>query len=71
MSVTHNASIQNSIADIVLTEIDTGAGNATIELQTSLGVEVATLIFSDPAGSVVGPVLTFDSLTLINDRLHR
>ena len=63
MSVTHNASIQNSIADIVLTEIDTGAGNATIELQTSLGVEVATLIFSDPAGSVVGPVLTFDSLT--------
>ena len=63
MAVTHNANIQNSIAGIVLTEIDTGIGNAIIELQTSLGVEVATLTCSDPAGTVVGSVLTFDTLT--------
>ena len=63
MAVTHEAATRNAIADAVLTAIDTGAGNATIELRTSGDVEVATLTFSDPAGTVSGAVLTFSAIT--------
>ena len=63
MSVTHHPDVQNAITVSVLTEIDSGVGNATIEFQTSADVEVATLICSDPAGDVVGPVLTFGVIT--------
>lgn len=63
MSVTHEAATRNAIADAVLAQIDTGAGNATIELRTSGDVEAATLTFSDPAGTVAGAVLTFDTIT--------
>jgi len=48
-----------------LAEIDAGAGNATIELRTSGDVEVATLTCADPAGTVSGETLTFD--TIAND----
>ena len=63
MSVTHHADTQNAIADAVLVEIDTGAGNATIELLTSGDVEVATLTCADPAGTVSGAVLTFGTIS--------
>jgi hypothetical protein len=63
MSVTHHADTRNAIADAVLAAIDTGAGNATLELRTSGDVEVATLTCSDPAGTVTGAVLTFSAIT--------
>ena len=59
MSVTHHANTRNAIADAVLAEIDTGAGNATIELRDAGNTEVSTLTFSDPAGTVGGAILTF------------
>ena len=62
MSVTHHADTRNAIAAAVLAEIDAGAGNATIELRTSGDVEVATLTCADPAGTVGGAVLTFDTI---------
>jgi hypothetical protein len=63
MSVTHHTDTRNAIADAVLAAIDTGAGNATLELRTSGDVEVATLTCSDPAGTVTGAVLTFSAIT--------
>lgn len=59
MAVTHAAAIRNTIADAVVDAIDAGAGAGTLELQTSGGVEVATLTFSDPAfGAAASGVAT-------------
>lgn len=63
MAVTHHANTRNAISDAVLAEIDTGAGNATIELRTSGDAEVATLTCSDPAGTVSGAILTFSTIS--------
>jgi hypothetical protein len=60
MSVTHASAVRNLMVDAVLTEIDAGTGAGYIELLTSGDAEVATMVFSDPAGVVSGAVLTFD-----------
>jgi len=63
MAVTHAAGTRTNIANQVLTDIDAGSGNPTLEFQTSGAVEVATLTCSDPAGTVSGAVLTFSTIT--------
>jgi hypothetical protein len=54
---------RNAISDAVLAEIDIDVGAGVLEFQTSGAVEVATLTLSDPAGTVSGAVLTFNSIT--------
>jgi hypothetical protein len=63
MAVTHSAATRNAIADAVLAEIDIDAGAGNLIFQTSGAVEVATLVLSDPAGTVSGAVLTFSAIT--------
>jgi len=63
MSVTHNAATRNSIADAVLADIDQDVGAGNLVIRTSGDVEVATLVLSDPAGTVSGAVLTFSAIT--------
>ncbi len=63
MTVTHSAATRNAIADAVLAEIDIDVGAGYIELQTAGAVEAATLVLSDPAGTVTNEVLTFDAIT--------
>lgn len=64
MSVTHPTAIRNALADYVVDLLDAGSGPGYIELQTSGDVEVATLVFSDPAfGSATGGVATANTIT--------
>jgi hypothetical protein len=49
MSVTHPTAVRNAIADLVVDLLDGGAGDATLEMQTSGDVEVATLTFAATA----------------------
>lgn len=63
MSVTHHATIRNTLANAILTAIDQDAGAGALIFMTSGDVEVATLPLSDPAGSVTGAVLTFSAIT--------
>ena len=62
MAVTHSAATRNAIADAVLAEIDIDVGAGTLEFQTSGAAEVATLILTDPAGTVTNEVLTFSAI---------
>lgn len=62
MAITHSAATRNAIADAVLVEIDIDVGAGTLEFHTSGDVEVATLVLTDPAGSVTAEVLTFSSI---------
>ena len=63
MAVTHSASVRNSLAQVILDAIDVDVGAGTLEFQTSGAVEVATLTFSDPAGTITAEVLTFSAIT--------
>lgn len=50
MAVTHSNAAKSAAADAVLGLLDVGSGaNGLLELQTSGGVEVATLALDDPA----------------------
>jgi hypothetical protein len=49
MSVTHPTAVRNALADLVVDLLDGGAGDATLEFQTSGDVEVATLTFAATA----------------------
>lgn len=62
MAVTHSAATRNAIADAVLADIDIDVGAGVLEFQTSGSAEVATLVLTDPAGSVSGAVLTFSAI---------
>ena len=62
MAVTHSSSTRNAISDAVLADIDIDVGAGNLEFQTGGSVEVATLPLSDPAGSVTGPTLTFNTI---------
>ena len=62
MAVTHSAATRNAIADAVLAEIDIDVGAGNLIFQTSGAVEVATLVLTDPAGSVTAEVLTFSAI---------
>jgi hypothetical protein len=69
MGITLAADLRNDIAAAILARIDAGAAG-TIELRTgakpatpndaATGTLIATFTLTDPAGTVAGPVLTFD-----------
>ena len=67
MSVTHHATLRNVLADAVLAAIDQDVGAGYIEIQTGASAEVATLALADPAGTVSGPTLTFDTTPDLED----
>ena len=68
MSVTHSATLRNTIATAVKDAIDGGAGAGKLVFRLtgsvgSPGTAVATLTLSDPCGTVSGAVLTFSAIT--------
>lgn len=68
MSVTHSATLRNTIATAVKDAIDGGAGAGKLVFRLSgsvgsPGTAVATLTLSDPCGSVTGAQLTFSAIT--------
>lgn len=68
MSVTHSATLRNTIATAVRDAIDGGAGAGKLVFRlsgsvSSPGAAVATLTLTDPCGSVSGETLTFSSIT--------
>ena len=68
MSVTHSATMRNTLATAVLTAIDAGGAASQIVFRlsgtvASPGTAVATLTASDPAGTVTGAVLTYSAIT--------
>jgi len=64
MSVVHPTAVRTTVADHVVDKIDAGSGAGTLEFQTSGGVEVATLTFSDPAfGNASSGVATANAIT--------
>ena len=59
MSVTYAADVKTSRMQAVLDQIDAGTGAGYIEIGTAAMASVlATIVLSDPAGSVSGSVLT-------------
>ena len=68
MSVTHSATMRNTLASAVLTAIDAGGAASKLVFRLtgtvgSPGTAVATLTASDPAGTVTGAVLTYSAIT--------
>lgn len=64
MSVTHATTTRNSIANLIDDLINAGNSAGILEFQTSGGVEVATLTFSDPAfGAAVNGTITAGVIT--------
>jgi len=69
MAVTHIAAVRDGLADYVVDLIDGGTGDATgdLEIMTSGDVEVATLLYSNPAfgasssGTATAAAITSDS----------
>jgi len=63
MAVTYRASLRTTRMTDVVTDIDSGAGPATIEIGTAgFATVLAILTLSDPAGTVTGDVLTFSGM---------
>ena len=68
MATTHSATMRNTLATAVLTAIDGGAGASKLVFRltgtvAAPGTAVATLVASDPAGTVTGAVLTWSAIT--------
>ena len=63
MTVTHGAATRNNYADTALANIDADVGPGNLVFRAANDDEVATLAFSDPAGNVAGPVLTFSGIS--------
>lgn len=69
MAVTHEATVRNDIAQLVLDaiDVDVGAGNLVMYLAGGV-TEVATLVLADPAAPAPsGGVITFDTTPAIED----
>ncbi len=49
MAVTHLSSIRSAFANLITTQLDAGATNALLQLQTSASAAVATPTFSKPS----------------------
>ncbi len=63
MAITHLLALRTTLADLVVDAIDAGAGAGYIEFQTSGDVEVATLLFTDPAfGAASAAVATASAI---------
>lgn len=57
--------LRNVLADAIDTEINTGAGTATFELETSGDVEIATINLQNPAfGAAAAGVITLAGVPL-------
>ena len=64
MAVTHLMAVRTAIADLVVDLIDAGAGAGKLVFNTSGDVEVATLVFTDPAfGAASSAVATASAIT--------
>lgn len=64
MAVTLTTAARNAACNAIVDLVDAGAGAGTLEFQTSGGVEVATLTFSDPAfGNAATGVATASAIT--------
>ena len=61
MAVTHHATIRNTLVDAVLTAIDQDVGAGALEITTAVDALLVTIPLADPAGTVSGAVLTFDT----------
>lgn len=67
MSLTLQATMQDAIATAINTLINTGAGTATIKLETSGDAEVATFDLQNPAFTLASPgLLTIAGLPIID-----
>lgn len=65
MSFTHVESLRNVLADAVDTDINTGAGTAVLEIQTSGAVVLATINLDNPAfGAASAGVITLAGVPL-------
>lgn len=59
MALTLETALRNALADAIDTEINTGAGTATLEFETSGDAEVATIDLQNPAfGAAAAGVIT-------------
>ena len=64
MSLTHPTAVRTALADFVVDQLDEGTPPGTLVMQTSGGVTVATLTFSNPAfGAAVAGVATANAIT--------
>ena len=65
MAVTHNTTVRNSVADVVVDAIDAGgAGNIVFQDGGSSDSDVATLAFANPAfGDAASGVATANAIT--------
>jgi len=64
MAVTHPTLVRTGIADFVVDQIDEGTPPGSLVFQTSGDVEVATLIFANPAyGAAAAGVATAGAIT--------
>jgi len=64
MALTHVTAVRNSLAEVVSTATDAGAGAGQLVIMTSGDVEVATLTFSDPAfGAAASGSITANAIT--------
>jgi hypothetical protein len=63
MGVVYRSSLRTTRMNAVLTDIDSGAGAATLEICTAAYATVLlTFTLSDPSGSVSGDVLTLSGM---------
>ncbi|MGE0719480.1 MAG: hypothetical protein AB7P02_28820 [Alphaproteobacteria bacterium] len=63
MTVTHPSAVRTAVADLVVDRVDAGSGPGVLQFQTSGGVAVATLTFSDPAfGNAANGVATANAI---------
>ncbi len=65
MALTLETALRNALADAIDTEINTGAGTATLQFETSGDVEVATINLQNPAfGAAAAGVITLAGVPL-------
>ena len=65
MALTLETALRNALANAVDDEINTGAGTATLEFETSGDVEVATINLQNPAfGAAAAGVITLQGTPL-------
>lgn len=59
MALTHTTAVRNTLADVINTAANAGAGPALLVIMTGADVEIATLTMSDPAfGAAVNGSIT-------------
>lgn len=65
MALTLETVLRNVLADAIDNELNTGAGSSDMRLETSGDVEVATIVFQNPAfGTAATGVITLNGVPL-------